>query len=354
MKQIIVFLISLLAISCKKDMYQNIKFQTLNFPDSIELKANVLNDTIFTRFAWGLSCYKDYIILNANMDDHFLHLYDKNSGTRIKSFAKLGRGPQEVLAINNFHINENEGILTAFSQPEKNIYIFYLDSILQNKEHYMEKISLKHQSQMVFFEAYKCPSGFLLYGTRCEPYPQGARFTLFSKQGELLFAFDQYPIKPLKDSLNNRDEWGQLLLSRTLSPDGTKFAEATQIGYIIETLDIKTHIERSSLKGYFKPHYFQEKNKKIFTPKTQFGALYLSSSNKYLYVLSYNGSNTPNPIHDIQVFDWQGKPVKKYKTDYHLLNIYPDEENGKIYALAKTSAHELILISLKTSDNQNE
>lgn len=345
-KLVIILFLFVVAIGCKKDIYSGMDFIPPIFTDTVCVKAKILNDTIFTKSAWGMASYKDYVVLSANIDDYLLHLYDKNSGLRVKSFAKLGRGPQEVIAIQNFHINEEQGILTAFSQAEKNISIFHLDSIIQNKKHFMDKISLKGYDKMTFFEAYKCHEGFLLYGAKCEPYPQGSRFTLLSEEGKYLVSYDQYPVKSYgKDSLNTRGEWGQLFLSRTMSPDGTKFAEATQIGLILETLNINRNIERICLKGYFKPHYYTEGNKKIFTSKTQYGALYLSSSNKYLYILSYDGDNTPNPIHDIQVFDWNGNPIKKYCIDCYLLNVCPDESKGKLYALAKTYSHELILVS---------
>lgn len=321
-------------------------FKAPLFPDSVTVKANILNDTIFTMSAWGLASYKDYIILRADIDNYMLHLYDKTSGKRVKSFAKIGRGPQEVLFINNFHVNENDGILTTFSQPERDILVFHLDSIIGNKEHYMDRVSLKGYNQMTFFEAYKCPQGFLLYGAKYVPYPEGHRLTLFSNDGKYISSYDEYPVSSSpRDSINKRDPWGQLLLCRTMSPDGTKFAEACQIGGILETFDINRNITHRTLTGYFKPHYYTEDNRKIFTKNTQFGFLYLQSSNRHLYALTYNGNHSFMPIREIQVFDWQGNPIKKYKTESHLLSICPDEKEGKMYALAKTISHEIILIS---------
>lgn len=72
----------------------------------------------------------------------------------------------------------------------------------------------------------------------------------------------------------------------------------------------------------------------VFTEKTQFGFYYLAASNKYLYALSNNGKNDNSFVEkDIQVFDWLGNPIKKYKTDQWLMNVCVDEEDKKAYAI---------------------
>lgn len=73
----------------------------------------------------------------------------------------------------------------------------------------------------------------------------------------------------------------------------------------------------------------------VFTKKSQFGFYGLTASDKYLYALSHSGKNDFNlPEKDFQVFDWQGNPIKKYKTDQLLMRLCVDEANAKVYAIA--------------------
>lgn len=131
-----------------------------------------------------------------------------------------------------------------------------------------------------------------------------------------------------------------------MSPDGSKFAEGTRVGGILETFKIDNKIEPQILKGYYKPYFLRDKNEIIYTPKTQFGFYYLTSSNNYLYALSFNGGNCEEyPLCEMQVFDWEGNPIKKYKTNKPLLNVCIDEERGKVYALSQTPMKELYLIT---------
>lgn len=340
-------LIFLAAVSCKKDIYSGITFNAPVFPDSVVVKTEVLNDTLYTKTAWRLTSYKSYLILLANMDDCLFQVYDKTTGERVKSFGKIGRGPQEILPVSSFYINEEKGMLTSFNQSTKEVLVFYLDSILTEKEHIIHKISLDQYSGMTFLEALPTQNHFLLYGAKCEAYPEGARYTLFSEGGKYISNYDDYPLSSSpSDSIGKPLDWMNLSATRALSPDGTKLAEATRVGGILETFDITDKITPVTLKGYYKPHFYQDKNEQIFTPKTQFGFYYLSASNRYLYALSFNGSHSDlYPTSEMQVFDWQGNPVKKYKTDKLLLNVCADEKAGKIYALAQTPLKEFILIS---------
>lgn len=348
MRNRLIFLfIFLTAISCKKDMYSGITFEAPIFKDSVYTNPTLFSDTLLTNFAWGMASYKNYIILLAQIDDHMFHLYDKETGEKIKSFGKLGRGPQEILTVSAFSVNEQEETLISYCYSE-GIYIFHLDSVINDKAHFMDKINLDQYKRMIFYQAYKCHNGYFLYGRKMKDYQDGARFTLLSKQGKLVKTYNRYPINsyPTSDSINSCSDWINLSLLHSMSPDGSKFAEATQIGAIIETFYIKDKIEPHTLKGYYKPYFLKEKNKPVYTSKTQFGFYYLTSTNNYLYALSFNGSNQNTyPLCEMQVFDWTGNPIKKYKTNKPLLNVCVDEERGKVYALSQSPMKEFCLIS---------
>ena len=344
---ITILFIFLAAISCKKDIYSGITFNAPVFPDSVVVKTEVVNDTLYTKTAWGLASYRNYLILLANMDDCLFQVYDKTTGERVRSFGQLGRGPQEILPVSSFYINDEKGILTSFNQSTKDVLVFHLDSIFSGKEHVMDKLNLSQYPGMTFLEALPARNHFLLYGVKCKVYPGGARYTLFAEDGKYISSYDDYPLSSSpSDSIDKPLDWMNLSTTRALSPDGTKLAEATRVGGILETFEVADKIAPMALKGYYKPHFYQDKNEQIFTPKTQFGFYYLSASNHYLYALSFNGSHSDlYPSSEMQVFDWQGNPVKKYKTDKLLLNVCADEKVGKIYALAQTPLKEFILIS---------
>ena len=347
MKYILICSVFFIAFAgCKKDLYSGMDFVPPVFADSVYVKSEVLNDTIFTKSAWGMASYKDYIILLANIDDFLFQIYDKKTGLRVKSFGKLGRAPQEILPTNNFYVSETKCILTSYSQSTREILVFHLDSIIPNREHFLDKISLNGCSDMTFFEVLPVHENFLLYGGKCAVYPGGARYTLFSRQGQYLGAYDKYPISSTSDSIQKGSEWMDLGLTRTISPDGTKLAEATRVGGILEILEVTSQMKQTALKTFYQPHFYQDKGDQNYTPNTLFGFYYLNSSSQAIYALSFNGSNNEMlPSCDLQTFDWSGNPVKKYKTDKPLLNICVDEKAKKAYALSQTPMHELTLIS---------
>lgn len=344
--QLLCFYFFLLVVGCKDNGYSHLEFSPPVFKDSVYVKTEIFNDTIYTRMAWGMASYKDYIILLANIDECQFQLYNKETGERVKGFGRLGRGPQEILPVSNFHVNESRGILTSYFQAARQILVFHLDSIIQGKEHFMDKIQIQECTDMTFLEALPVHRNLLLYGGKCEAYPNGARFSFFSDRGEYLSAYDEYPVISTSDSLLQASNWLDLNLTRTVSPDGRKFAEATRLGGIMEIFEVTDSIKPVALKGFYRPHFYLDNGRQIYTEKTQFGFYYLNSSDRAIYALSFNGANSEMlPSCDLQMFDWLGNPVKKYKADKMLLNVCVDEKRHKAYALSQTPMRELILVS---------
>lgn len=333
-------------VGCKKDNYNHIAFQQPHFKDSVDVKARILNDTIYVKYIFEIAGYKDNLILFTPGENSMFQLYDK-TGKKLKEFGSLGRGYQEIFNVGDFSINPRLGTLTSFHQASRDVYLFYLDSVIQNKEVFMQKINLSKFEDMTFFNAYKCDEGFLLTGSKCEEYPGGARFSLFSDQGNFICAYDQYPINSRKsnDNTNNDLDWSMLKVKQAVSPRGDKIAEMTEVGGILEVIDVQNGMKQKILRGYVKPHFFQKDYKLTFTKKTRFWARKLYASENYLYMLPSDGFYAMTLSRDILVFDWSGNPVKKYKTDQNLVSIYPDEDNGKLYAISYSESREYMLVS---------
>ena len=120
----------------------------------------------------------------------------------------------------------------------------------------MDKINIKRYEDMTFYSALRCDQGFLLHGGKCVVYPGGARLTLFTKDGQIIDAYDTYPVSSNpKDSIEAGEDWSWLGQCVALSPDGTKYAEATHVGGILETFQITDRIRSTLLRGYYKPHF---------------------------------------------------------------------------------------------------
>ena len=341
MRNRFIFLFTILTVlSCKQDIYSSLSYEVPNFKDSVTTKATVINDTIYTRGSFKIFSYKDYLILFTPMDEYVFQLFNKETGQWIKNFGEVGRGPDQVLKLFDSSLNEEEGILTSFSQGPKEICVFYLDSVIHDKKHFLDKISLKKYDKMTFNHAYKCKNGFLLESGKCEVYPESRRFSLFSEKGELTATYDQYPFnsRPASDSINNSLDWNYLRPKKTFSPNGSKLAEASEIGGILQILHIGKSIEPHAIKGFYKPHFAMKDHHVEFTSQTRLWTFSVSSSNHYIYVLPHKSNTFYDQTYsqDILVFDWEGNPVRKYKTDQNIVAVCADEEKEKLYILSHT------------------
>ncbi|MDE6452302.1 MAG: TolB-like 6-bladed beta-propeller domain-containing protein [Odoribacter sp.] len=339
MKYLFTLFIFFAAISCKKDIYSDLIYEAPDFKDSITIKATVINDTIYTRGSSRIFSYKDYLVLFTPMDDYAFQLFNKGTGQWIKNFGEVGRGPEQILKLSDININEDEGILTSFIQGSKEIYVFYLDSVIHDKKYFLDKISLKKYDKMTFDYAYKCKNGFLLGSGKCKAYPESMRYSLFSEKGELTATYDQYPFnsRPASDSVNNSLDWILLRPKKTFSPDGSKLAEASEIGGVLQILHIGKSIESHVIKGFYKPDFAMKDDYNIvFTSKTRLWTTSVSSSNHHIYVLPHKSNTFYDQTYnrDIHVFDWEGNAVRKYKTDQNIVSVCADEEQGKLYILS--------------------
>lgn len=340
MKYIFMLFIFLITISCKQDIYSGLTYEALNFKDSATIKATVINDTIYTHGSSKIFSYKDYLVLFTPMDEYMFQLFNKETGQWIKNFGEVGRGPDQVLKLFDISINEDEGILTSFIQGSREICVFYLDSVIHDKKHFLDKISLKKYEKMTFTHAYKYKNGFLLESGKCKAYPESTRFSIFSEKGELTATYDQYPFnsRPASDSVNNSFDWKYLRPKTTFCPDGSKLAEASEIGVVLQILHIGKSIESRVIKGFYKPHFAMKNHNVEFTSKTRLWTSSVSSSNHHIYVLPHRSNTFYDQTYgrDIHVFDWEGNAVRKYKTDQNIVNVCADEEKGKLYILSHT------------------
>ena len=89
MQKFIFSIFFLAAVSCKKDIYSEITFNVPVFPDSVEVKTTLLNDTIYTKYIADIGIYKDHLILFTPGEDCMFQLYDKKTGEFIREYASM-------------------------------------------------------------------------------------------------------------------------------------------------------------------------------------------------------------------------------------------------------------------------
>lgn len=137
----------------------------------------------------------------------------------------------------------------------------------------------------------------------------------------------------------------------TYSPDGSKVAFATSEGLVMEIFEIEGLELKPKTVKYFHPYEvvtrrmgnneftdFKEDNIK--------GVMTMKATDRRL-VAAYNGTTSFKSNTDITVWDWNGRPLRRYGFDGRIMamSLSPDNPDD-IYALVHKDDDELSLVRI--------
>ena len=290
--------------------------------------------------------FGDYLIVAAYREDGLLHLVDKNTGARFKSFGKQGYGSGMFYSVPIVNTNAAKSVLQTFEYAYGySTHRTYKASQLLDSEDQMNLPDLEHM--ITFYtedgEMLDEPKGatvdFLLLGDKrlFSRIKSRYRFIIQDSIGSMLSDYSYFPSVEGVDSLHHTRSY--LQACSAAKPDGSMFAIASTIGCILEIFSVNAdnHIVKTQEKRYYPPVFTLDKNLTLLRVEgvTSVGITWLAATNKYLYA-KYSGTTyTRNALkgrtHTLAVFDWEGRPVKQYLLDISINKFLIDQERMRCY-----------------------
>ena len=107
--------------------------EEFKWEDSCTIDLCVLNDTSLWKYPRQIECLDSVLIILDDVDNHFLHLYNANSGSFIMNFSKKGQGPGELLSCEKFHLSKDKKKLSVYDILSRKIVVYDIDSMLIGK-----------------------------------------------------------------------------------------------------------------------------------------------------------------------------------------------------------------------------
>lgn len=316
--------------------------EEFKWEDSCTIDLCVLNDTSLWKYPRQIECLDSVLIILDDVDNHFLHLYNANSGSFIMNFSKKGQGPGELLSCEKFHLSKDKKKLSVYDILSRKIVVYDIDSMLIGKskcdEFYLDysKLSDNEIPTIIYDMIPYVDSLYLIKSNHCN-----MRYGIYSHKNEnILNLYTTY----LEGSFNYNsvEELWSVFSSNTFTlirPDNLRFMNATRIGGILEIFDINNETcQISSLHNIFiyEPIYnVAQGSKPIFVvsnEKTLFGFEDVYVTNDYIYTLLYDSAIKKKP-QAISILNWDGKPVHKINFNTPVTKICVDENNHRIYLL---------------------
>lgn len=316
-----------LTASCKQD--ESI-FHTPDFPQEKQLSAQTVipADSLLIQYPYGLHVNGDNIFILALADNHWMQVYDRQSGQFVTRGIPYGQGPGEMLKGLYMSFNQAQQTFDIYDESLRQLLTYRYDSHTKSFSFIRSQSFSTYKG--VVRKAWQLNEDTYLTEGQIGLMNEGkTRFQLYRKDS-IWARYDNFPA-------TDEQTFPIFILSAstTLSPDRTKLASATLHGGILETFEVgESAIKPLSTRYFYPPHIQFEGGAIRPTPETVYGFSSLCADNDYLYAVLIGGKDA-NQFDRIAVFDWEGREQMLYHADCPVfaLAACPSDAN-RLYAIA--------------------
>lgn len=340
----IIFPVILLFLSSCKTQIEN-GIGTPEFPFVGEAKISILGNDLILPLITDLSVIDTAIIATGSLDDYWVHTYDKNSGNPIADYISKGQGPSDILGCT--YLSKAKDGWKIYDYMSRKVKLYDKDFAFIGMS---DKDSLLSSPMDCNF-------------TALQILPSGKKICYIDKfeNGDLIFDgfFMADSIGYSKPFLNlhDEDEIGPLGYYMQYkfagSPDGKKLAAVSSPGCCLKLFDTDGNnlILKSShcyypltIKNPEDAAQVYEDNKRSFTS--------LAVTDSRIIACMDEDPDNYGPT-DILVWDWEGNPICRYKSDKIIVKFALSPDNldeifafvtdpERNYALAKIYCQGLL------------
>lgn len=291
-----------------------------------------------------LLCFPYQIAVNGNWllvfgktaDDNTVTVYDKNTGKELKAGIKYGRGPHET--VSGFRRVTVIGDTVHYHELSSNGGLsFSVADFMARGEQACHKDSLACPQWCSFRS--ELPGGKTLalvnYSYLLQDAPTMRRLSVRDSAG-LEVHYDGSPVGDREKSFCLYQQ-----PKVAFSPDGSKLAVSTASGALMELFDISSGIRLMSECRFLEPKIVCKNGGYEYRDDYVFGFGRMCASDERIYA-AYDGQATaaghrmasegarPLLFGNIAVFDWLGRPIAIYRSDYRIDCICIDVEKPDV------------------------
>lgn len=305
-----------------------------------------------SRSPYGLALYDTLLVWIDPYDDKHLSLFDIRNGNQIHRFGFIGKGPGEMLMWpsgrkyqqNYFHIYDNQ---------QKQILVFPIADIANDSE-YRPQISYKFDEITTVSTVVQINDSLFIG----ENSHSDSIYALVDNKKSIIFTGHNHPednkknISSIVKSIAYQGHFYQ-------NPDDNTLLVHIGInGVVIDILKIENNIiVRKDILKYvlpkYKPFHVNGMSSALMDDDSIIGCCDVSVTGDFIYILYADktevneGNKSNSRCSDfILVFDWNGQPVKYYKSDIDLYQICVSDDNHAMYGVTMNPEAELVKFTL--------
>lgn len=293
--------------------------------------------------ARDIQIYDNYLVIRTFSDNKFLYVLNKKTGEIIASLVPQGNGPNESTEMSDQIQIDKNGNLSWFDYAKKKLFICNLDTIINHSTNYTNIDFKEYSGNIDLILGLNNNKYLVSLGDIFSESNKTKRYAIFDST-KINSTYLGFPV--IKNSARNLND--TYLNYRTsqhlaLAPNQQKFAVAEIYGGILEIFQLSDSIKLNSIHPFFE-----------YKKNELHGFVDLCATDSYIYAIkidsnNMDGTDKNNKYNKIMVFDWEGKYIKTFQTDYNLLTLDVDESSNHIYAIGQNISldSEIQVISFK-------
>jgi len=299
----------------------------------------------------GLMTYDSLLFVQNLRSPQFFSLININQEKLIRHFGNSGEGPGEFLINIQIDKVKSKQCINAPEATLKRMYQYSIDSLLKIKNVKPKNIFQQspNKAAQLFFHGIQQINDSIFIGMGGYT---GKRFTIFNRYNNKYTYFGDFPDKS-EVSLDFKGSAYQGAIK--YNEYSQKLVFISNTSEMLEFYDCKND-RMNLLKGYYTsiPVYkFVEeggtRHIASFCPGKHF--MSLTYTKNYVYILYVQKEDDASIFEKckgdcILVFDWKGKPIKKYQLDCEVKTIEINEDGSRIYAIRNNPDPEIIYFNI--------
>lgn len=301
--------------------------QPFTFPKTIDVTTGQIDlDSVQLKYPYRIRITNTSLyLMDLHGYDYYCHQFEYPSMRFMHSFAKRGKGVNELASVGNIAV-DRKGTLYLLGDFAKKIFTFHTDTnILETETELPEEIIYYPDFVLYDDSTYIMPDN---YG-KCRLY-------FINHQGKIVRTLGNIPNKKEMEHVSEAalgQAWRSFI---GYNQANGILASVTQFGEVLEIFDLKNNREiiKVGMGGEPKCRY---KGTEAF-PDGILGYSDVYVGNQFIYALFWGheyekileGKIRMHGGLFVHVFDLEGNPIKRYQLDRYITGLYINEETNQL------------------------
>ncbi len=313
-------ILSVIVSSCSNNHF-------VKFPETVSIVTRQQGfDSVYMHYPYRVRLFDTVLyVMDLHPNGYYCHEFTYPSMKFVRSFARRGKAPGELISIGNIAVN-TEGKVYVLNDFGRRIYMY-------DRESDQMASPVELPEEMLYYP------DFALYNDSVFIFPDHSgqsRVVFVDWHGNII---RQTGVIPGKEHAGNMPEaalgsaWKAFI---SYNPRNGVAALVTQYGEVLEIYDTRNDRTQVIIGEGGEPRCRFKGNNAIPNGILGYGDVFVGEM--YIYALYWGheyekivrGEITVEGGKYIHVFDLEGNPVRRYELDRHVTGIFVNEASGEV------------------------